>query len=69
MTCGYLAFDRVEEDPIVLVVLLAPVLVADLDVLDRERFGVAVLRREGTPPRSRRAHGVFQRVERVLDQG
>ena len=45
----------------------AAVLVSDLDILDMERFGVAVGGALRAPVGRGRPHGVFQRVQRILN--
>src|SRR5262245_51627055 len=43
-------------------------LVADFKIFQRKRFGMTVLRTHRTPPGCDRADGVFDGVERILNQ-
>ena len=63
-----LRLDRLVEHCDPLTVTLATLLVADLDVLQRERRRMAVLRAHGAPLRRSRANGILDRIECILDQ-
>ena len=64
---GILGLDRLIEEPIVLVVGRAAVLVADLHVLEVERGRVSGLGSQRSPLAVRRTVGILDRVQGVLN--